>query len=328
MPSTSLPPALRADKALVRQIADFDDRAENVEDFVELISAASVQAALRKDVALLRKRLQEALKDGNADAVRKTVAGLVKDAERLADKASDAHGRDLADRAAVHLNKARALMAKAMVEVGRIEPPALRLPLQKEQAALRKALDTVEAEKGASPSSIDTLQKMVPGIEQFIRRLEPVRKAGDWMRTGYLPQVARVEAAIKRVPAERCRKTLMAELDFIEADTNKALARADVGAVQSRALPTLQRIERLAARIVAASPGIDRELARLARLAGSGADAALAKRLKVMIQAKATTWPSGAEAADIDVALTRFEADLGKLGAEIDKASRKAPAKA
>jgi hypothetical protein len=329
MLSISLPTAVRADKALVRQIADFDDRLENVEDFAGLIRTDSVKATLRKEAVALRKRLAEVVNDKDTGAVAKSVAGLVKEAARLADKASDANGRDLYDRCAALLHKARGLLAQAMVEVGRIEPPSLRAPLQKEQAALRKALDAVEGEKAATPGSIATLEKMLPGIEQFLGRLEPVRKAGDWMRTSYLPQLARVEAAIKRVPAERCRKSLLADLDFIEVDTNKALGGGDVRAVQTRALPTLQRIERLATRIVASSPAIDRELARLARLIGGAGDAQRAKRLKVMIQAKANTWPAGADAADIDVALTRFEVDLAKLAGEIDQAARaKAPAKA
>lgn len=323
MPSTSLPPALRADKALVRQVADFDESVEVAEDFTDLmVKNTSQKASLKKDAAELRKRMGSALAGKEPREVAKVVATLVKDAAKLADTASQWHSQDLYDRYMPLWTKARGLLAQALAEVGAIEPLALRQPLQKEQAALRAELDEIEKTHAMASGNIAELEKMLPRIDAFLKRLDPVRRAGDWMRGSYLPQLARVEAAIKRVPADRCRRTLLAELDFIAVDTNKALGQGDVKTVQARSLPTLQRIERLATRIVAASPAIDRELARLARLLGGSGDAQRAKRLKAMIQAKAATWPAGAEAADIDVALTRFEADLAKLAAEIDQAAR------
>lgn len=330
MPSTVLPPALRADKALVRQIATFDESVEVAEDFADLlVKNTSAKASLLKDAAALRKRMSAALAEKEPPARAKAVAALLKDSAKLADNAAQWNSQDLYDRYMPLWTKARGLLAQALVEVGAIEPLALRQPLQKEQAALRAELDEIEKTGAAVSGNIGDLEKMLPRIDAFVKRLDPVRKAGDWMRGSYLPLLARVEAAIKRVPADRCRRTLLAELDFIGVDTNKALGRGDVKAVQARSMPTLQRIERLAARIVAASPAIDRELARLARAVGSGGDAQHAKRVKTMIQAKAATWPAGADAADIDVALTRFEADLAKLAREVDQGARaKTPAKA
>jgi hypothetical protein len=212
-----------------------------------------------------------------------------------------------------------------MVEVAAIEPPALRMPVQKEQAELRAQLDRVEQARDAQPSNIDVLDKLVVTIEALLKRLGGVKSAGDWMRASYAPLVVRVQAAVKRVPAERCRKTLLAELDFIEVDTNKALLRGDTKAVQARAVPQLERIERLAARIVAASPALDRELARLARIA-AGAGGTMAKKMKALVQAKATAWPEGATADDIERSLGRFEADLAQLAAQLDKAPAAAKA--
>lgn len=330
MPSTVLPPALRADKALVRQIADFDDSVEVAEDFADLmVKNTGQKASLKKDAAALRQRMSAALGEREPRGRTKTVAALVKDAARLADTASQWNGQDLYDRYMPLWTKARGLLAQALLEVGAIEPLALRQPLQKEQAALRAELDEIEKTNVAASGNIAELEKMLPRIDAFVKRLDPVRKAGDWMRGSYLPQLARVEAAIKRVPAQRCRKSLLAELDFVAADTAKALGRGDVKAVQARSLPTLQRVERLAARVVAASPAIDRELARLARLIGAGSDVQRAGRLKAMIQAKATTWPEGADIDGIDTALTRFEAGLARLAADIEQtAAAQATAKA
>lgn len=327
MRPTILPPALRADKALARQVADIDESLDCVEDFAELIRSDSLRAGLRREIVALRKRLAEALEGADARVAAKPVAALAKEAARLADKASEANGRDLADRALPLLNRARGLMAQTMVEVGRIEPPALRLPLQREQAVLRLELNDVEGERCATPNGIATLEKLLPRIEELLARVEPARRAGDWMRTQLLPLRVRVEATIKRVPAERCRRSLLAELDFIEADANKALGRGDVKAVQAQALPALQRIERLAARVTAAAPAVDRELLRLARLLAGTRDAAPGKRLRALVQARAGSWPAGTDADSIDVALTRFEAELARLAddcAALAKAAVKA----
>lgn len=327
MRPTLLPPVLRADKALARQVADIDESLDNVEDFVELIATDATRQGLRRAVVLLRKRLVDALDTEDPRVAAKPVAALVKDAAKLADQASEAHGKDLADRALPLLQKLRALMARAMVEVGRVEPVALRLPLQREQAALRLALNELESERCATPAGIAAMEKLQPQVEEFIERLEPARRAGEWARGQLAPLRARVEAAVKRVPAERCRRCLLAELDFIDADANKALARGDVKAAQAGALPALQRIERLAARVSAAAPAVDRELLRLARLLAGSGDATLGKRLRALVQERAATWPAGADAEAIDAALGRFEAELGRLAADVAAAAR-APAKA
>lgn len=316
MRPTILPPALRADKALARLVADIDDRLDCVDDFAEVIRTDSVRAALRRDLAALRKRLAEALKEQDPKAVARPMAVLAKEAEKLADKASDANGKDLADRALPLLHQLRALMAEAMVEVGRIEPPALRLPLQREQAVLRLALNELEGERTATPAGIAAMEKLLPEVEQFVKRLEPARRAGDWARSQLLPLRARVEAAVKRIPAERCRRSLLAELDFIDADANNALARGDAKAAQLRAMPALQRIERTAARVVAAAPAVDRELLRLAR-ALAGGDAVLGKRLRALVQQRATAWPAGTDADEIETAMNRFDADLARLAGEV-----------
>jgi hypothetical protein len=329
MASTPLPAAVRTDKALVRQIAEFDDRIENAEEFVELMRSDASKAPIRKEVAPLRKRMKAALEGADKQERAKTVAALVKDATKLADAASLAFGKDLHERYMTRWTQARGLLAQALVEVGAIEPPALRLPVQKEQADLKAQLDRIEHVRDADPGNIQVLDKLIAAIEALLKRLGGVKSAGDWMRSTYLPLAARVQAALKRVPAERCRKTLLAEIDFIEVDVNKALLKGDTKAVQARALPQLQSLERVASRAIALSPSLDRELARLGKLVQGRADAAEAiKRLKALVQLKASAWPEGATVDDIERSLARFEADVAKLAAQLDKAPAAAAAKA
>jgi hypothetical protein len=231
---------------------------------------------------------------------------------------------EISDRCKALWAKARGLLAQALVEVGALEPKALRMPLQKEQAQLRARLDVLEQETNKGLTTVIALEELLPQADALLKRVAAVAPAGQWMRSVYMPLVARAEAALGRVPAERCRKSLLAEIDFIDVETNKALLKGDIKAVQSRAMPQLQRLEKLAAQIVAASPALDRELARLAQRVTAGSP--LAKKLKAMVEAKAKTWPVGADADAIVDGMARFDADLAKLAAEIAAAARSAVA--
>lgn len=326
MPSTTVPATLRSDKALARQIVEFDDRIDTCEAFIEAMTTVGAKGAVQKDVATLRKRMKTALEQTDKAAVAKVVATLVRDATKAADAACAAAAREIQVRCQTLWAKARGLLAQALVEVGALEPQALRLPLQKEQAALRAELDRHEAQTNKGLTTVAALEALIPKVEVLLKRVAAVAAVAQWMRTAYLPTLARTQAAIKRVPAERCRKTLLAELDFIEADTHKALLKADAKAVQARSLPQLQRIEKLAAQVVAVSPSVDRELARLAKIAGTGgaSQAPAAHTLKAMIQSKASTWPAGADPDGIEASMATFEADLAKLAAQMERTQRAA----
>lgn len=321
MPATPVPSALRTDKALLRDVAEFDDRVECCEDFLAVLTTAGAQGAVRKDVAALRKRMKAALEQANKVAVGKAVATLVKDASKAADAASTAVANEITERCKVQWAKARGLLAQALVEVGALGPPALRLPLQKEQATLRAQLDRLEQASNKGPDTVTELEAVSQKCSALLKRVGTVAPVGQWMRTAYVPLVARVRAALQRVPAERCRRTLLAELDFIDVDVNKALLKADAKAAQACAIAPLQRIEKLAAQITAAAPAIDRELARLAKQLAGRPVPALAKQLKALAQARATSWPAGADVDGIATALTTFEADLAGLAADLAKAA-------
>lgn len=320
MPATSVPSPLRSDKALMRQIAAFDDQLDTCDAFLEVMKTAAAKGPVLKEMASLRKRMKAALEQAEPKTVAKELAVLVQDAKKAADAASAAMSAEIAERCKALWAKARGLLAQALVEVGALEPKALRLPLQKEQAQLRARLDVLEQETNKGLSTVVALEELLPQADAFLKRVAAVAPAGQWMRTVHAPLVARVTAAIGRVPAERCRKTLLAELDFIEVDTNKALLKGDVKSVQAKAMPTLQRIEKLAARVVAASPAVDRELARLAQRAPAGS--ALAKKVKAMVDAKAKAWPAGADAAEVEAAMTRFDTELARLSAEVAQAGK------
>lgn len=318
MPATSVPSPLRSDKALMRQIAAFDDQIDTCESFLEVMKTAAAKGPVLKTVAMLRKRIKAALEQGDKKAVAKELATLVQDAKKAADDASAAMSMEISERCKVLWTKARGLLAQALVEVGALEPKALRMPLQKEQAQLRARLDVLEQETNKGMTTVVALEELLPQADAFLKRVAAVAPAGQWMRSVYMPLVARTEAALGRVPAERCRKSLLAEIDFIDVETNKSLLKGDVKAVQGRALPQLQRLEKLAAQIVAASAALDRELARLAQRVPAASP--LAKKLKAMVEAKARNWPMGADADAIVDGMAKFDADLAKLAAEIGAA--------
>lgn len=324
MPATSVPSALHSDKALMRQIAAFDDELETCESFLEVMKTAAAKGPVLKAVATLRRRMKATLEQGDKKVIAKELAALGQDAKKAADDASAAMSMEICDRCKALWAKARGLLAQALVEVGALEPKALRLPLQKEQAQLRARLDVLEQETNKGLATVVALEELLPQADAFLKRVAAVVPAGQWMRSVYMPLVARTEAALGRVPAERCRKSLLAEIDFIDVETNKALLKGDIRAVQSRAVPQLQRLEKLAAQIVAASPALDRELARLAQRVTAGSP--LAKKLKAMVEAKAKTWPSGADADAIVNGMAKFDAELAKLAAEIAGAARSAVA--
>lgn len=324
MPRTAVPTPLRADKALVRHVAEFDESLETAEDFIELMrSSANGQA--QQGVATLRKRMKAALESSDAKEAAKAVAALAKEARKCADAASETMAREVYERYVALWTRARGLLAQALVQVGALEPAALRLPLQKEQAELRACLNLIEREPHKGLASVSDLQALMPRIEALLKRLERVGTAGQWMRTSYLPLVAQVNAAVRKLPAERCRRTLLAEMDFVQVDANKALSKADVKALQTRAMPQLQRIEKVAAQISAASPALDRELGRLAQRITAASPAA--KRLKGLLDAKANTWPAGADLDGIVSAMAAFDAELARLHAELAAPSDRPAAK-
>jgi hypothetical protein len=312
---TSLPAApAKADKAVARQIARIGEWLENAGDFIDLMRDSGTKAPFAKELIDLRKRVSAAGEMTDIAQAGKRLDALGKQAKAMLDKAGHASRLEFGQREWRELRaKAAGLLAQALVEVGGLEPPALRAPLQKEQAALKAELDRAEKINDLLKGCA-AMEALIPRVEALLKRAGPASVASAWMRASYEPALARARAAMMRVPAERCRKSLLAELDFIEVETNKALIRADMKSIQARVLPTLARLEHLAARIVAVSPALDRELARIAKGVKEGAAPAdMIKRLKSLIEVKAAAWPVGATADDIERALTRYEADVAKL---------------
>ena len=192
MPATSVPSALRSDKALLRQIAEFDDRIESCEDFLEVLQSPAAQAAVRKDVAALRKRMKAALEPADRIAAAKLVGVLVKDAIKAADAASAATAAEVSERCRAQWAKARGLLAQALVEVGALEPPALRLPLQKEQAALRQHASTPDVALAllADISECYRQRDQLCSVSALdLQRLDDVANAFDTMCIGTMQAI-------------------------------------------------------------------------------------------------------------------------------------------
>ena len=320
MPAAKTPPIAQIDKALARRLGTMRDQIDDVAEAVNSMNEASARAPLQKVVTDLRKRLQALALETDAKAAQKQVAVLGKDVDKAFDEGHRACIVD-AMRGSWRSSRDRlnGLLAELMLEVGRIEPLALRAPLQKEQVALRAEMDRALQLK-ALEKALDAFSTLLDKCQALLPRVRAALETGATLRAGYVPMLARVRAQIGKVPADRCRKTLLAEVEFVEADLQKALAKGEAKSIKSQAIPQLQRLERLAARLTAVSPALDRELARIARHLQGRADAAPAlRRLKGLVQSKAGAWPDGAGAEEIERALARFEADVAKLAAAVDK---------
>lgn len=328
MPAAKPVPAAQSDKALARLVDEIQDKLNDVSESVDMIGNAAEKAPLQKTMAELRKRFQAARQETDGKLAHKQFAALKKDVHQACEDGNRAsivdamRGSWLSTR-----DQVQGMLAEAMVEVGRIEPLALRAPLQKQQLALRAEMDRALQAK-VLDKGLDALRALFDKTDALLQQIRGANEISASLRTGYLPLVTRVRTQILKVAAERSRKTLLAEIEFVEADVQKALAKGDAKVIKAAAVPQLQHLERVAARVAAVSPALDRELARIAQRVKGRADAvALLQRLKALVQAKAGDWPGGAGVADIERSLARFEADVAKLAAQADKLPAAATAK-
>jgi hypothetical protein len=69
------------------------------------------------------------------------------------------------------------------------------------------------------------------------------------MGATYKPLLGQLEAGLKLIPDDLCRRVMRAEIDFVETAKNAALAKLDVKAVEGATLPTLRRLAKVAVRL-------------------------------------------------------------------------------
>jgi hypothetical protein len=94
--------------------------------------------------------------------------------------------------------------------------------------------------------SMGDIDDEMPALMQHIKAAQAV---SAWMGATYKPVLSQLEAGLKLIPDDLCRRVMRAEIDFVENAKNAALGKLDVKAVESATMPTLRRLARAAVRL-------------------------------------------------------------------------------
>lgn len=323
-------PQTTADKATRRLLDDIDKLLERADRATRLVPAAG-----RADLERARKAVQAGVDGAGklaATAARARLRAVMKSAQALALAAEKR--RDLAydQRRRQELRaEAGAILAEAMLLIGRIEDRALAQAVLAEQQKHRARLDAAEKirdDAKALQALFDLFNR--DRIEALLPLAREAQGMAAWLRASFEPARARAAAAVKGLGAAPCRKALDAEIARAVAAKDGAMARMDLAAAKGTPLAALQRVEKLAARIAALCPALDREMARLGKLLlRAGRPAALSESLRTLVLAKAGGWPRGGSAGEVEREIGAFESAVSRFAREVEKAAAiaaKAPA--
>ncbi len=286
---------------------------------------AKAKAELVKKLAAMDDKAEE-LKGKGPKAIKELLA-LVKqmqDLEKAVRAAMEAAMLAVMRRDFTATSNAQ--LAEAMLLVGQLADPALIKLIAPQQLALRAKVDKIEGMKD-NKQAVFAINDLDVALEELVLRCKKAATLSSWLKGSYQPLVARVEAAIKALPHERVRRVLQVEIDFIDGDRNKVLAKLDAAAMKSLAVAPLQALEKQATRMSAVWTALDREMIRVGGLlkdAGSPPD--LAAWLKALAQEKAEGWSKAGTAELLDKTVEAFEKDLGELAQTAKRAAQKAKA--
>jgi hypothetical protein len=86
----------------------------------------------------------------------------------------------------------------------------------------------------------------MPTLMQHIKAAQAV---SGWMGTTYKPLLSQLEAGMKLISDDLCRRVMRAEIDFVETAKNAAIGKLDVKAVENATMPTLRRLAKAAVRL-------------------------------------------------------------------------------
>jgi hypothetical protein len=312
------------DKARQQVIAKIDTVMKAVDEGFKVFGPDREKADFAGELKAFRAKVEAAKRDPSPVAT-KTLTALVKTGEALVKMMEERWKETFWHYRRIELkNKVSAALAGALLDVGKIGDPALMKMMFAEQAALRARMDKAEKTKN-DMDAVGAMDDLADEMEGFEKRLKAALAVSAWLGTGFKSMLALAESAIGSVPSQRCRTVLRAELDFIDAAKNGALAKLDVKAIQSATVPMLRRLQKVATRLSADGSALDREMVRVGKLIkDAGAPAELIARLKKLAQEKAAGWPQVREFENFEKALDAFEKDLAALAA----AAQKAPAAA
>jgi hypothetical protein len=308
------------DKARQQVIAKIDTVMKAVDEGFKVFGPDREKADFAGELKAFKTKVEAAKRDPSP-AATKTLLALVKTGEALVKMMEKRWNEAFWHYRRIELkDKVSAALARALLDVGKIGDPALVKMMFAEQAALRARMDKAEKTK----NDMDAVGAMDDLDDEMEVREALVGARGlGVLGTGFKSMLALAESAIGSVPSQRCRTVLRAELDFIDAAKNGALAKLDVKAIQSATVPMLRRLQKVATRLSADGSALDRELMRAGKLIkDAGAPAELIARLKKLAQEKAAGWPQVREFENFEQALDTFEKNLAALAA----AAQKAPA--
>lgn len=309
----------KATRRLLDDIAGLLARADGAIRHVPAASAADLVRARKAVQAGIdaAEKLAAHVAQPRLRAVVKSARDLALAAEKRRDLCYDRRRREEL-RA-----EAAAILAEAMLLIGRIEDRVLAQAVLSVQEKHRARLDAAEKVR-------DDAKAMQALFELFNRdRLEALlplaREAqgiAGWLRTSFEPARARAARSVGSLGASAGRKALEAEIARAVAAKDQAMAQMKPGAAKGAPLAALQRVEKLAARIAAVSPALDRELARQGKLLlRAGRPAALGESLRALVQAKSGGWPRGGSADEIEREVGAFESAVLRFGREVEKAA-------
>ncbi|MEP6739128.1 MAG: hypothetical protein ABJA61_02030 [Caldimonas sp.] len=314
-----------ADKARQQLLARIDKAMKQIDDALSCFQFDKDKADSAREAKALQAKIDATARDASP-AATKTLAALLKTAEALAPTIRQRSYDMFARRRRIELQgQLNGALAAMLLDVGKIQDPVLTRSMFAEQAKMKAQMNKAEKLK-SDLEAVDTMgdiEDEMPGLQ---KRMQAALAVSAWLAGGYKAMMKLTEAAIASVPSERCQRVLRAEIDFVEAAKNAALARLDVKAAENATVPGLRRLNTVASRVAAAWPALDREMMRVGKmLKEAGASDDLLMRLRKMAQDKAAGWPRIRAADDFDKTLDAFERDLAELAAAAKQAHKAGP---
>jgi hypothetical protein len=200
------------------------------------------RAESAKEVAAWKAKADAAAKDAGP-AATKAVDALCKAGDKLAaairQRSYDAYAKG---RRVELKGQVNAGLASALLEIGKLQDPALVKLMFAEQAALKARMDKAEKVK-KDLDAVDLMgdlgDEAVPALQQ---RLKAAAAVSAWLAGTYRKSRSAAEQVIGKVGSEPERKALLAEIEFVEAAKQQALARLDVKALEAATMPKLREL--------------------------------------------------------------------------------------
>ena len=236
------------DKARQQLMAKFDKAMKDIDEALKVFTTDKDKAEFVKEAKALRADADKAALDAGP-AATKTLTGLLKKAEALPEMILQRSYVLFAQRRRVELKgEVGGKLAGALLEVGKISDPILTRMMFAEQYKLKARMDKAEKLR-ADLEAVNDMGDIDDEMPALMKQIKAAQAVSTWMGATYKPLLTQLEAGLKLIPDDLCRRVVRAEIDFVETAKNAALAKLDVKAVESATLPTLRRLAKVAVRL-------------------------------------------------------------------------------